>query len=78
MAITLLFSLTSDTDANVRAAACRTLGVYVLFPSLREDPLFVSDMTKAVLAQKDDKAIVVRVRATWAIANMCDALVLER
>lgn len=74
----MLFSLASDKDANVRAAACRTLGVFVLFPSMREDPLFVSDMIKATLNQKDDKATVVRVRATWAIANLCDALVLER
>ncbi|CEP10827.1 hypothetical protein [Parasitella parasitica] len=77
LAITLLFSLTSDADANVRAAACRALGVFVLFPSLREDPLFFSDMIKAALLQKDDKTILVRVRASWATANLCDALVLE-
>ncbi|EPB90414.1 hypothetical protein HMPREF1544_02780 [Mucor circinelloides 1006PhL] len=77
LAVTLIFSLASDTDANVRAAACRALGVFVLFPSLREDPLFFSDMLKAILLQKDDKTILVRVRASWAIANLCDALVLE-
>jgi hypothetical protein len=76
--VTLLFSLSSDADANVRAAACRALGVFVLFPSLREDPLFVSDMTKAILLQRDDKTILVRVRASWAIGNLCDALVLEK
>lgn len=76
--MTLLFSLSKDTDANVRAAACRSLGIFVLFPSLREDPLFVSDMIKAILLQKDDKTILVRVRASWAIGNLCDALVLER
>ncbi|CAO3627309.1 unnamed protein product [Mucor fragilis] len=77
LAVTLIFSLASDTDANVRAAACRALGVFVLFPSLREDPLFFSDMLKAILLQKDDKTILVRVRASWAVANLCDALVLE-
>jgi hypothetical protein len=40
--------------------------------------MFVSNMTKSVLAQSSDKAIVVRVRSSWAIGNLCDALVLER
>lgn len=76
--MTLLFSLVSDTDTNVRASACRALGVFILFPSLREDPMFVSDMTKAILLQKEDKTILVRVRVSWAIGNLCDAVVLER
>ncbi|CEG82256.1 hypothetical protein RMATCC62417_16357 [Rhizopus microsporus] len=75
--VTLLYPLASDTDHNVRAAACRALGVFVLFPSLREDPLFVSDMMKAILEQRNDKIILVLVRSSWALANMCDALVLE-
>ncbi|KAI8884495.1 hypothetical protein K501DRAFT_247598 [Backusella circina FSU 941] len=77
LAVTLLFGLVSDTDSNVRAAACRGLGAFVLFPSLREDPMFVSNMTKSILTQSLDKAIVVRVRSSWAIGNLCDALVLE-
>lgn len=77
LAVTLLFSLSADSDSSVRAAACRALGVFVLFPSLREDPMFVSDMTKAILLQKEEKTILVRVRASWAIGNLCDALVLE-
>lgn len=78
MAITLLYPLASDSDANVRAAACRALGVFVLFPSLKEDSLFVSDMMKAILAQKDEKITLILVRSSWALANMCDALVMER
>ncbi|CAO3699713.1 unnamed protein product [Rhizopus stolonifer] len=77
LAITLLYPLASDSEANVRAAACRALGVFVLFPSLQEDSLFVSDMMKAILAQKEDKQILVLVRSSWALANMCDALVIE-
>ncbi|KAI9478693.1 MAG: armadillo-type protein [Benjaminiella poitrasii] len=75
--VTLLLSLVVDSDTNVKGAACRSLGIFILFPSLREDPMFVSDMTKAILSQKENKAIIVRVRASWAIANLCDALVLE-
>ncbi|KAI9263034.1 armadillo-type protein [Sporodiniella umbellata] len=77
LAITLLHPLASDSEATVRAAACRALGVFVLFPSLQEDSLFVSGMMKAILAQKEDKATAVLVRSSWALANMCDALVNE-
>ncbi|KAI9031530.1 armadillo-type protein [Phycomyces nitens] len=75
--VTLILPLPRDEDPNVRAAACRTLGVLVLFPDLREDPLFVSDMASALMEQMNDKVINVRVRASWAQGNLCDALVLE-
>ncbi|KAI7902841.1 armadillo-type protein [Cokeromyces recurvatus] len=75
--ITLLLSLVVDENIHVKGAACRALGIFILFPSLREDPMFVSDMAKSILSQKEDKAILVRIRASWAIANLCDALVLE-
>ncbi|KAI8144022.1 armadillo-type protein, partial [Fennellomyces sp. T-0311] len=77
LAITLLLPLPADQDANVRAAACRAVGVFVLFPSLHEDPLFVTDMAAAVLEQMGDKAILVRARASWAQGNLCDAVVME-
>lgn len=38
----------------------------------------MSDMASAVLEQMNDNAILVRVRASWAQGNLCDALVLER
>ena len=42
--ITLLLGLSSDEDSNVRASAIRALGVYVLYPCLREDVSFVGDV----------------------------------
>ncbi|KAG0177249.1 HEAT repeat-containing protein 6 [Apophysomyces sp. BC1021] len=77
LSVTLLLPLATDSDAYVRAAACRALGVFVLFPDLREDPLFVSDMASAILGQMNDKTVLVRVRASWAQGNLCDAMVLE-
>ncbi|CDH49671.1 heat repeat-containing protein 6 [Lichtheimia corymbifera JMRC:FSU:9682] len=77
LAVALLLSLPSDQDISVRAAACRALGVFVLFPSLRGDPHFVSDMAAAIMDQMNDKAILVRVRASWAEGNLGDALVAE-
>ncbi|KAI8994959.1 armadillo-type protein [Pilobolus umbonatus] len=77
LSVALLFSLATDTDGHVRAAACRALGVFILYPSLRDDPMFVSEMAKTVLSHKEDKIVLVRVRSSWAIANLCDALLLE-
>jgi hypothetical protein len=36
LCITLLLGMTNDEDHNVQAAAVRALGVYVLYPNLRE------------------------------------------
>ena len=36
LCVTLLLGMTNDEDHNVRAAAVRALGVYVLYPCLRE------------------------------------------
>ncbi|RUS23174.1 armadillo-type protein [Endogone sp. FLAS-F59071] len=78
LCVVLLLGLASDDDGNVRAAACRALGVFILFQDLREDPLFITDMAMAVLLQLADKNVLVRVRASWALGNLCDALVLQK
>ncbi|KAL3856514.1 hypothetical protein ACJMK2_011262 [Sinanodonta woodiana] len=76
--ITLLLGLTSDEDKAVRSSAIRTLGVFVLYRNLREDVSFMSDATNAILSGIDDKSIAVRVKAAWSLANLCDALALNR
>lgn len=78
LAVTLLLPLATDADTQVRAAACRAMGVLVLFPSLAEDPFFVSDMAASVLDQMQDPSLFIRTRASWALANLCDAIVTER
>ena len=40
MCITLLLGLTGDEDHHVRAAAIRALGVYVLYPCLRDASIY--------------------------------------
>ncbi|CAG8719221.1 17253_t:CDS:10, partial [Cetraspora pellucida] len=49
--ILLNFSKDEDESPNVRAAACRGLGVYILFPSLQQDTKFASDMALTVIQQ---------------------------
>ncbi|KAI8379388.1 armadillo-type protein [Radiomyces spectabilis] len=78
LALTLMLPLPMDDDANVKAAGCRALGVFILFPSVRQNPYFVSDIITAVLEQMMDKSLLVRVRASWAQGNLCDAMVLQR
>lgn len=67
---------TADDHATARAAACRTVGVFILFPCLREDSTHMLDMAGTVLDLSHDTNMNVRVRASWAVGNLCDALVL--
>ena len=39
--------------------------------------MFTSDVALAMLQHMDDKSLFVKVRASWTLANLCDALVLE-
>lgn len=59
-----------------RSSACRAIGVFILFPFLREDSTHVLDMASAVLDLCHDPNMAVRVRASWAVGNLCDSLVL--
>lgn len=58
-----------------QASSVRALGVFVLYPSLREDVLFVADTANKVLAAMEDLRLIVRMRAAWSLANLSDALV---
>lgn len=40
--------------------------------------MFTSDVALAMLEQMEDKSLFVKVRASWTLANLCDALVLEQ
>ena len=78
MCITLLLGLTSDDDHHVRAAAVRAIGVYVLYPCLREDVSFVSDAASSIIATLDENDFVVKIKAAWSLGNISDALVLNK
>ncbi|KAK6184220.1 hypothetical protein SNE40_006730 [Patella caerulea] len=78
MCITLVLGLTNDDDKLVKSAAVRALGVYILYPCLKENVNFVADTANAVLMCMEDSSINVRMKAAWAMANLCDALVLNK
>ncbi|XP_067648655.1 HEAT repeat-containing protein 6-like [Haliotis asinina] len=78
LCITLILGLTCEEDKLVKSAAVRALGVYVLFPCLREDVSFIADAANAILTAMEDWSVNVRMKAAWSMANMCDALALNR
>lgn len=66
----------SDSNSNVRASACGFLGVLITFESVQKDLLFFSDLIVRIprITMEDD-ALVVKVRGSWALANICAAFV---
>jgi hypothetical protein len=52
--------------------------VYVLYPALKEDTVFVTDTANAALNGLTDAVLLVRMRAAWSLANLSDALVINK
>lgn len=74
--MSLVLGTSQDENGGARAASCRTIGVFILFPSQWEDSTNITDMANTVLDLCQDTNLAVRVRASWAVGNFCDALVL--
>ncbi|KAK9536626.1 hypothetical protein VZT92_006393 [Zoarces viviparus] len=77
MCITVLLGLTYSENYLVKTAAVRALGVYILFPCLREDVMFVADTANTILAALDDRSPNVRAKAAWSLGNLTDTLVVN-
>ncbi|KAM9788780.1 HEAT repeat-containing protein 6 [Neosynchiropus ocellatus] len=78
MCITMVMGLTYSEDTLVKRAAVRTLGVYILFPCLREDVMFVADTANTILAALEDKSPNVRGKAAWSLGNLTDSLIMNK
>ncbi|XP_026794169.3 HEAT repeat-containing protein 6 [Pangasianodon hypophthalmus] len=77
LCITVLLGLTYSENSLVKAAAVRALGVYILFPCLREDVMFVADTANAILTVLDDRSPNVRAKAAWSLGNLTDTLIVN-
>ncbi|XP_004550034.1 HEAT repeat-containing protein 6 [Maylandia zebra] len=77
MCITVLLGLTYIENYLVKTAAVRALGIYVLFPCLREDVMFVADTANTILAALDDRSTNVRAKAAWSLGNLTDTLIVN-
>ncbi|XP_009068831.1 PREDICTED: HEAT repeat-containing protein 6, partial [Acanthisitta chloris] len=77
LCVTLLLGLNHSENPLVKAAAARALGVYVLFPCLRQDVMFVADTANAILNSLHDKSPNVRAKAAWSLGNLTDTLIIN-
>ncbi|KAM5273450.1 LOW QUALITY PROTEIN: HEAT repeat-containing protein 6 [Ctenodactylus gundi] len=77
LCITMLLGLNDSKNRLVKAATSRALGVYVLFPCLRQDVMFVADTANAVLMSLQDKSLNVRAKAAWSLGNLTDTLIVN-
>ncbi|XP_059127343.1 HEAT repeat-containing protein 6 [Peromyscus eremicus] len=77
LCITMLLGLNDSKNHLVKAATSRALGVYVLFPCLRQDVIFVADTANAVLMSLRDKSLNVRAKAAWSLGNLTDTLIVN-
>ncbi|KAL6060488.1 HEAT repeat-containing protein 6 [Balamuthia mandrillaris] len=78
LCITLILGAVTDEAAVVKAAASRALGIYVLFPCMQEDYLFLDDCAGLLVKSMQDTNLNVRVRSCWSLANLCDTLAAIR
>jgi hypothetical protein len=62
----------------VKSSAIRALAVYVLFPSLRTDLCFVENTIESILRIIKDPNVLQRTKASWALGNVVDALLIVR
>ncbi|NXS56193.1 HEAT6 protein, partial [Brachypteracias leptosomus] len=77
LCVTLLLGLNHSENPLVKAAAARALGVYILFPCLRQDVMFVADTANAILDSLHDKSPNVRAKAAWSLGNLTDTLIIN-
>ncbi|XP_076024992.1 HEAT repeat-containing protein 6 [Genypterus blacodes] len=76
MCVTVLLGLNYSENTMVKMAAVRGLGLYIMFPCLTEDVMFMADTANTVLSTLKDSSPNVRIKACWALANLTDALVV--
>ncbi|XP_019941793.2 HEAT repeat-containing protein 6 [Paralichthys olivaceus] len=74
MCVTVLLGWSYSEEYLVKKSAIRALGVYILFPCLREDVMFLADTANTVLAALSDRYPYVRSKAAWTLGNLTDTL----
>ncbi|XP_068600420.1 HEAT repeat-containing protein 6 [Brachionichthys hirsutus] len=77
MCITVLLGLAYSDKCLVRTAAVGALGLYVMFPCLGEDVMFLADTANALLAALEDPSRNVRFKASWCLGNLTDTLIVN-
>ncbi|XP_042459639.1 HEAT repeat-containing protein 6-like isoform X1 [Zingiber officinale] len=64
----------SDAVPSVRLAACRAIGVLTCFSCIVSRSKVINEFIRAADYNSHDPQSSVRITASWALANICDAL----
>ncbi|MCL7044928.1 hypothetical protein MKW94_005147 [Papaver nudicaule] len=64
----------NDEVPSVRSAACRAIGVIACFPQISYRTEILDKFIHAAEKNTHDPLVSVRITASWALANICDAL----
>ncbi|KAI4497349.1 hypothetical protein M0802_007596 [Mischocyttarus mexicanus] len=72
--ITILLGTIHDEESAVKAAGLRALGMLIRLPPLEEDTGFLMDLADIACLGVNDQHLGVRIKATWALANLCDCI----
>ncbi|XP_053673050.1 HEAT repeat-containing protein 6 [Anopheles nili] len=76
--VSLLTGCTFDEDSAVSSAAARSLSVYIMFPSLRDDVCYVDNTIESILRILRDPNAMARIKTSWSLGNVTDALILNQ
>ncbi|XAR71521.1 hypothetical protein NMG60_11028837 [Bertholletia excelsa] len=63
----------NDEAPSVRSAACRAIGVITCFPQISESAEILGKFVHAAESNTHDQLVLVRITASWALANICDS-----
>lgn len=64
-----------DGETTICASAVRALAVYVKFPSLCEDLCYVENTIESIIRLLKVDNLVVRIKASWSLANITDTFI---
>lgn len=75
---TILLGAADDVDVLVKSAAVRALGVFVTYPYVNEDKLFLIDVGRVIFKQLKSPSLNVRMKAGWSLGNFTDSVLRNR
>ncbi|XP_073224565.1 uncharacterized protein [Cicer arietinum] len=70
----LVYAAVHDNASSVRSAACRAIGVISCFQQVCQSAEVLDKFIHAIEINTRDALISVRITASWALANICDAI----
>ncbi|KAI9337484.1 hypothetical protein BDR26DRAFT_804047 [Obelidium mucronatum] len=66
--------LAGDADEDVKSNCCLTVGLWVTLDYFIKDAEFIETLSRQLPTLTFDKGLLVRVRSSWAVANLADTL----